>query len=81
MKRRARAVGVPPGVVGDSAGGKVGWQPRRPGRWDGNPNAAREDITVRWPGRESAGLVVAMKRGNARGAKGPYRARALNKEG
>ena len=32
----------------------------------------REDITGRWPARESAGHIVARKRGNSRGAKEPY---------
>jgi len=41
-------------------------------RWV-EPNARREDITgERRPERESAGPIVAKKRGNARGAKEPY---------
>jgi len=36
-------------------------------------NELRETITVILPGRESEGAVVAMKRGNSRGAKGPWR--------
>jgi hypothetical protein len=35
-------------------------------------NAVREDITVGRPGRESERPIVVGKRGNARGAKGPY---------
>src|SRR5260370_8858593 len=34
-------------------------------------NVRREDITVARPCRESEGSIVAGKRGNARGAKGP----------
>ena len=34
-------------------------------------NVRREDITVARPGRETERPVVAEKRGNARGAKGP----------
>ena len=34
-------------------------------------NVRREDITAAWLGRETERLVVAKKRGNARGAKGP----------
>ena len=34
-------------------------------------NAAREDITGKRHGRESERPIVAKKRGNARGAKGP----------
>ncbi len=37
------------------------------------PNAQREFITARRRCRESAGRMVAMKRGNSRGATGPYR--------
>jgi hypothetical protein len=47
-------------------------EPGRPVRWV-EPNARREDITgERRPERESAGPIVAKKRGNARGAKEPY---------
>ena len=35
-------------------------------------NGAREYITAQRPGRESERPIVAEKRGNARGAKGPY---------
>jgi RNA-directed DNA polymerase len=41
----------------------------------------REEITGRRDGRESAGLIVVRKRGNARGAKGPYRWNALRQYG
>ena len=34
-------------------------------------NAPEKDITVERPGRESERPIVAKKRGNARGAKGP----------
>jgi hypothetical protein len=39
-------------------------------------NAPWEDITAAWPSRESERPVVARKRGNAGGAKGPYWKRA-----
>jgi RNA-directed DNA polymerase len=39
-------------------------------------NAEGEDITLRRRVWESAGLIVVMKRGNARGAKGSYRSQA-----
>jgi len=42
-----------------------GWNPTRAGKH--NRDAA---------GRESAGSIVVMKRGNSRGAKGPYRSHA-----
>ena len=38
----------------------------------GGTQRPREDITGRWPARESAGHIVARKRGNSRGAKEPY---------
>src|SRR4051794_38280130 len=37
----------------------------------------RESITAVGPGQESEGVRGATKRGNARGAKGPYRIHAL----
>ena len=40
------------------------------------PNAGREDISGRWGDQESAGPIGAEKRGNACGAKEPYRLRA-----
>ena len=40
------------------------------------PNRCAEDIRFNGRDRESAGLIVAGKRGNARGAKRPYRTRA-----
>lgn len=59
------------GVVGDSALRKIDR-----GTWDareeGGTQRRREAITERRPKRESAGLIVARKRGNARGAKEPY---------
>ena len=45
------------------------------------PNARREDITAQRHGRESAGPIVARRRGNSRGAKGPYRLCADVREG
>ena len=47
--------------------------------WVG-PNATNEDIRTLRHGRESAGLIVVKKRGNAGGAKGPYRGQALSKK-
>lgn len=41
---------------------------------------AREDITALWLKRESDGLVVAEKRGNARGAKQPCRKEVTDEE-
>jgi hypothetical protein len=47
-------------------------EPGRPCREEAKvTNARREDITVERPGRESERPIVAWKRGNARGAKGP----------
>ena len=43
-------------------------------------NGVEEDITSRRLGRESDGLVVARKRGNARGAKVPCRKYVLKSE-
>ena len=48
-----------------SLGGPVGWKRKA-------TNASREYITAQRPGRESERPIVAEKRGNARGAKGPY---------
>ncbi len=45
------------------------------------PNAQTEDIRAGRRGRESAGLIVAGKRGNARGAKRPYRTHAEARRG
>jgi len=47
--------------------------------WVG-PNAQAEDIRAGRRGRESAGPIVVKKRGNAGGAKGPYRGQALSKK-
>ena len=48
-------------------------EPGRPCRVGANAtNAQRESITVARSGRESERPIVAKKRGNARGAKGPY---------
>ena len=59
------------GVVGDSALRKTDR-----GTWDtreeGGTQGLREAITEGRPKRESAGLIVAKKRGNGRGAKEPY---------
>ena len=44
-------------------------------------NAWSEDIRARRRDRESAGLIVAGKRGNSRGAKRPYRTRAEARRG
>src|ERR1039457_2745750 len=63
----------PSGVVGDSARGKISrgaWEARSGGQRRSTPR--REDITLGRPGRESERPIVAQKRGNARGAKGPY---------
>src|ERR1039457_860478 len=63
----------PSGVVGDSARGKISrgaWEARSGGQRRSTPR--REDITLGWPGRESERPIVAQKRGNAGGAKGPY---------
>jgi hypothetical protein len=47
-------------------------EPGRPCRVGASAtNARREDITVGRSGRESERPIVAKKRGNARGAKGP----------
>jgi len=43
------------------------------------PNLMREDITLSGTGRESERAIVALRQGNACGAKGPYRRYALNK--
>ena len=56
--------------------GQRAWkdQPRSlggPAGWSESDNAPEEDITAAWPGRESERPIVAKKRGNARGAKGP----------
>ena len=45
------------------------------------PNAWSEDIRTRRRFRESAGLIVVWKRGNARGAKRPYRTDAEARRG
>ena len=47
--------------------------------WVG-PNAQAEDIRAGRRGRESARPIVVKKRGNAGGAKGPYRGQALSKK-
>jgi hypothetical protein len=48
-------------------------EPGRPCRAGANAtNPPREYITVARPGRESERPILAKKRGNARGAKGPY---------
>jgi len=48
-------------------------EPGRPCRVGANAtNAPREYITIARLGRESERPIVAKKRGNARGAKGPY---------
>ena len=49
-------------------------EPGRPGRWGGKPNQRPEGIHNRGNGlgRESERLIVARKRGNAGGAKGPH---------
>jgi len=63
VKQRARAAIGPSGVIGDSARGKIsgGTREARPVGGDG-VNAFREHKTVRRPGRESEGSIVAMKR-------------------
>jgi hypothetical protein len=48
-----------------SLGGPVGWEAKA-------TNAPREYIIAARPGRESERPIVAEKRGNAHGAKGPY---------
>jgi len=45
------------------------------------PNVQSEDIRTGRRSRESAGLIVAGKRGNARGAKRPYRTDAEARRG
>ena len=47
--------------------------------WAG-PNVQSEDIRAGRRGRESAGLAVAGKRGNACGAKRPYHGQALSEK-
>ena len=62
-------------MVGDGARRQIGrgtWETRRLG----GTQRARETITAYRAGRESAGPIVARKRGNARGAKEPYRTHA-----
>lgn len=44
------------------------------------PGRKRESITVEPHGRASEGVIVAEKRGNARGAKGPHRQDAESEE-
>ena len=48
-----------------SLGGPAGWEFKA-------TNALREYITVVRPSRESERPIIAKKRGNVRGAKGPY---------
>ncbi len=72
-KQRASAPIGPPGVRGDSARGQISrgtWETRRGAGQ--SRNVWREDITVGRPRRESEGVIVVEKPGNAGGAKGPY---------
>jgi hypothetical protein len=74
--REREAAAGPAGVTGGGACREIGqgtWEALS-GGWD--PNAWAEDMRARRPGRESAGLVVAWKRGNSRGAKEPCCTRA-----
>src|SRR5215470_14228562 len=72
-KQQAYAVIGPSGVVGDSARGKISR-----GAWEAlsggseSDQRAAEYITRLRPGRVSERPKVAEKRGNSRGAKGPY---------
>ena len=76
------------GVKGGGGRRKITSEPGRPGstkprdRRRGACNMPRESITVAWSSRESEGFVVALKPGNAGGAKGPCRRHAVrqNKE-
>ena len=60
------------GVRADGARGQIDtgtWEARR--SEDDGLNARGEDITAEWPRRESDRPIVAVKPGNAGGAKGP----------
>ena len=73
VQRAIEPIGLA-GVIGDSARGQIGrgtWEIRR--GWGGGLNARREDITAGRPRRKSERSIVASKRGNSRGAKGPRR--------
>jgi len=62
-----------PGWLGTARVERSAEEPGRPWRVEAEAtNAAREYITAQRPGRESERPIVAEKRGNARGAKGPY---------
>jgi len=62
-----------PGWLGTARGDRAVEEPGRPCQVEARAtNAPRENITAVRPGRESERPIVAKKRGNARGAKGPY---------
>ena len=62
-----------PGWLGTARVERSAEEPGRPCRVGAEAaNAPREYITAERPGRESERPIVAKKRGNARGAKGPY---------
>jgi hypothetical protein len=62
-----------PGWLGTARVDRLAEEPGRPCRVGANAtNAPRKYITVARPGRESERPILAKKRGNARGAKGPY---------
>ena len=73
-KQRTGAPGEPVGVRGVGAGQKNQQLPGRPA-WAVWARARRAEMGINnhrpCPGRESDGLIVARKRGNARGAKEP----------
>lgn len=65
----------PPGWLGTARAERSVEEPGRPSVWV-EPNVSGEEITSGRHAWESAGLIVVGKRGNARGAKGPYRPQA-----
>ena len=67
------------GVVGEGARGKTYQEPGRPCSWV-EPNDRTEYIRSERRVRESAGPIVAVKRGNSRGAKQPHRTHAESKK-
>ena len=67
-----------PGWEGTAGVDRSTEEPERPDRRDpsrawGGRNRRRKSITAVGPGRESEGAIVAWKRSNFRGAKGPCR--------
>jgi RNA-directed DNA polymerase len=63
-------------VIGDGAHGQISRGTWEAGEGGVTANVLRETITVERPSSESEGPIVAKKRGNARGAKGPCCGRA-----